>query len=120
MERKVLCMLVGLAVFFSCIISAEARRNKGAEPVSQDKLRVIVLTDIGGDPDGDKLSYRWFVYKEAGDYPNEITIENANAIEAVVLIPDDTAGREIHVILEVTDNGKPVLYSYRRVIFRVR
>ena len=53
-------------------------------------------------------------------YPNEITIENANAIEATVLIPDDAVGREIHVILEVTDDGKPVLYSYRRVIFKVK
>jgi cellulose-binding protein len=94
--------------------------KKIVERTAKHGAKVKLNADGSSDPDGDKLSYRWFVYKEAGDYPNEITIENADAKEATVLIPDDAIGREIHVILEVTDNGKPVLYSYRRVIFRVK
>lgn len=94
--------------------------KKVVELTARPGLRVKLSAAGSSDPDGDTLSYRWFVYKEAGDCPNKITIKNANAKETTVLIPDDAADREIHVILEVTDNGKPVLYSYRRVVFKVR
>lgn len=94
--------------------------KKIVELTAKPGAKVKLSADGSSDPDGNQLSYRWFAYKEAGDYPNEIAIENANAKEAAVLIPDDSVGREIHVILEITDNGKPVLYSYRRVILKVR
>lgn len=35
-----------------------------------------------------------------------------------VYIPQDAAGKELHIICEVTDNGTPALTSYRRVIIR--
>ena len=72
------------------------------------------------DPDGDKLSYHWFVYKEAGTFTGDVTLLNTNAIDTKVVIPNHVAnGYTIHVILEVTDNREPSLYAYRRAIITV-
>lgn len=71
------------------------------------------------DPDGDALSYRWWVYREAGGYWGDATIRGANAEAATVAVPKDASGRTIHVILEVRDDGDPPLTRYRRVILRV-
>jgi hypothetical protein len=37
-----------------------------------------------------------------------------------VMVPSDALDKEIHVILEVKDNGSPNLTSYRRVIIYVK
>jgi hypothetical protein len=68
------------------------------------------------DPDDDELSYRWYVYPEPGTYRGEAPIQNAKSAQAELSIPSDAAGKTIHVILEVTDNGEPPLTRYRRVI----
>ncbi|OJW19985.1 MAG: hypothetical protein BGO49_10720 [Planctomycetales bacterium 71-10] len=70
------------------------------------------------DPDGDILAYEWFVYPEAGAYPGAVSIEGEATAEARVAVPDESAGKEIHVILAVRDDGDPPLAAYRRVIIR--
>jgi hypothetical protein len=69
------------------------------------------------DPDGDKLNYSWWVMSEAGTYPNDVAVGGSDSSRATVKVPEDSAGKSIHVICEVTDNGTPNLTSYRRVIF---
>lgn len=68
------------------------------------------------DPDGDRLSYRWYVYPEAGSYTGQTTIADSAKPQATLAVPADAKGRTIHVILEVTDDGAPALTRYRRVI----
>jgi len=72
------------------------------------------------DPDGDEISYRWFHYGQAGDkpYQGKITIENANRANASFVMPELEADREIHIILQVKDAGRPALYGYRRIVVR--
>src|SRR5207247_6907907 len=70
------------------------------------------------DRDGNRLSYRWYFYREAGSYGGEIALENASAARAVLRMPADSAGKTIHIILEVKDNGEPPLTSYRRIVLR--
>ena len=41
------------------------------------------------DPDGDKLAYHWFVYKEAGDYVGDVKIDAADKKETELLVPAD-------------------------------
>ena len=80
----------------------------------------VRLTAVGStDPDHDRLRYRWWVYQEAGTYWDKAPIRGANSPEAIVHVPNDAAGRTIHVILEVTDTGNPPLTSYRRVVLHV-
>jgi hypothetical protein len=46
-----------------------------------------------------------------------VTIENPEAPRATLLAPADLKpGQTIHVICEVSDDGKPPLTRYRRVI----
>lgn len=75
------------------------------------------------DPDGNELSVRWWHYAEAGPspYPRALSIEEGAVSGQVrVRVPNDAAGTELHLILEVTDRHPEVpLTAYRRVVIRV-
>ena len=69
------------------------------------------------DPDDDKLTYKWWQYKEPGTYKGTVNIKNANKQQASFVVPGNAKkGQTIHIICEVTDNGNPPLTRYRRVI----
>lgn len=70
------------------------------------------------DPDGDKLTFQWWVVSEAGTYAGAVKIANPDTSRATVEIPADSAGKSFHVICEVTDDGEHNLTSYRRIIFQ--
>ena len=70
------------------------------------------------DPDGDKLTFKWWILSEAGTYTRNINIANTNSSRATMEIPSDAAGKSFHVICEVTDDGTPSLSGYRRIIFQ--
>lgn len=79
------------------------------------------------DPDGNELSYEWFYYGEAGSFVistartgNPIKIENFDKQNATLTIPTKFGkSGTMHIILAVTDNGKPALTRYQRVIINV-
>ena len=71
------------------------------------------------DPDGDKLSYKWMHYPEPGSYLGPIEIENSNGLSASFKAPIVKMPQSIHVILSATDDGKPALTRYQRVIVNV-
>ena len=70
------------------------------------------------DPDGDSLTYQWRVDKPAG-YAGDLTFASGRPGEATFSVPADAAGKEIHVLLRVTDDGSPALSAWRRVIVNV-
>jgi hypothetical protein len=86
-----------------------------AKPGEQVKLSA----NGSSDPDGDQLAYRWFVYADAGSYSRDVAINNSSASEAALTLPADSAGKTLHVILEVRDNGAPSLTRYRRAVIEV-
>ena len=69
------------------------------------------------DPDGDQLHYKWWIIPEAGTYSGGIFISESEPSIVTIKIPSDSAGKNIHLICEVTDNGEHNLTSYRRIIF---
>lgn len=71
------------------------------------------------DPDDHELSYRWWQYHEADSAEAKVTISNPKARKASFVFPHEP-GRQVHIILEVTDNGAPRLTRYQRVIVDVQ
>ncbi len=73
------------------------------------------------DPDGDRLTFRWWQYAEADSYAGEVAITNADKAEATFVVPVDAkTGDTLQFICEVTDNGTPALTHYARVIVTVK
>ena len=69
------------------------------------------------DPDGDALTFTWWLMPKAGTWTQPVSIANASSGTVSVTVPAGSAGKTIHLICEVTDNGTPALSSYRRIIF---
>lgn len=78
---------------------------------------VIKLKGKASDPDGDKLTYKWWQYEEVGTYKGTVKIANEKSTTASLSIPSDIKkGETIHIILEVTDNKTTPITRYQRVI----
>jgi hypothetical protein len=72
------------------------------------------------DPDGDELSYRWWQYYDVDNVNTRVEIINSTSQTDAYLVVPDESGKDIHIILEVSDNGIPSLTSYKRVILRIK
>lgn len=79
--------------------------------------KVVLSAKGSSDPDGQELSYNWFIYHEAGSFSGSVELTNSTPEEISFLMPELKNGQELHIILEVKDSGTPALFSYRRVIF---
>ena len=79
--------------------------------------QTVKLSAKGKDPDGDKLYYKWWQYREPGSYKGEVKIQAAKKPQASFELPEGAKpGRTVHIICEVTDDGDPPLTRYARVI----
>lgn len=105
-----------------------AEANHPPVPVLNTPDRITVQSGAGfgvsargtTDPDGDSLSYQWFIYPEAGSFRGHLEIEGANNSDGVWLhAPAVDRPETVHLILRVTDKGSPALSRYRRVIVTV-
>lgn len=68
------------------------------------------------DPDENQLTYRWFVYREAGGFTGTLDLNNPLSEDISFSMPELKKGQQVHVILEVKDSGTPTLFSFRRVV----
>ncbi len=71
------------------------------------------------DPDGDSLSFLWFVYPEAGTLKTSLSVGTENLARVRFQVPDTDASATAHVIVQVTDKGTPALTRYQRVILHI-
>lgn len=103
-------------------------RLRHARELSAKPGEVVHLSAAGStDPDGNTLTYQWLYYGEAGTFTLSsgrtgapLKIEAADAAEAWFTVPTKfgRAGT-MHFIVAVTDNGRPALTRYQRVIVNV-
>lgn len=91
--------------------------KKGTEPIllKQKTGKIVTLNASRSfDPDGNSLSFRWYVQKGIG-YDGDIVLRQTEGY-ATFVIPSDAKGKDIHVICEVRDDGKIPLVAYRRIV----
>jgi hypothetical protein len=69
------------------------------------------------DPDGNILSYYWWIYRDVST--SDAVIEKNNAAKVKIAIPKNAPDGEVHIMLEVKDNGAPSLTSYQRIVLHV-
>jgi hypothetical protein len=72
------------------------------------------------DPDGNGLSFKWWQYHEADSASAKVTIANDTAKTGASFTAPSEPGKEVHIILEVTDDGKPPLTRYQRVYVSIK
>jgi hypothetical protein len=70
------------------------------------------------DPDGNELTFKWWQYHEADSASAKVSITTPSAKTASFTVPSES-GKQVHIILEVTDNGTPPLTRYQRMIFKI-
>jgi hypothetical protein len=80
----------------------------------------VVLEGVVRDPDGNALTSKWWEYKDVDTYTGSVAFSSTSAPRSSLIVPADAKpGQTIHAILEVTDNGKPALTRYARVVVTV-
>ena len=80
----------------------------------------VKLAATASDPDGDTLTCKWWQYADADSATTTVTIANSDSLDKANFVAPKEIGKQIHVILEVTDDGVPALTGYQRVIFEVK
>jgi hypothetical protein len=88
--------------------------------------RVNLSAEGSTDPDGNALTYKWFYYGEPGTLAlatartgDPLKIEDADQINAAFTLTKCTKLGTMHIILAVTDNGKPALTRYKRLVLNI-
>lgn len=97
--------------------------HKGREAlVIEAQPGTEILLDACGshDRDGDRLNFNWWRQAEADSYDGEITIIQPGECEIKLAVPADAAGKDIHIICEVHDDGPFSLVAYKRIILKVK
>jgi hypothetical protein len=90
---------------------------QGPQRISARPGETVRLRGEVSDPDGNRVTLKWWQFADADTYPGQVTLANPTAVTTSFQMPADaTPGQTIHVILEGTDNGSPALTRYQRVI----
>jgi hypothetical protein len=80
----------------------------------------VKLAAAATDPDSDKLTGRWWQYADADSAKAPVPVANSNSLDQASFIVPDEPGKQVHLILEVTDDGTPPLAGYLRVICNIK
>lgn len=103
------------------VVIVQGKKGLNAVTIKSKVEKTIKLDATGTyDPDGDLLTYKWWYMPEAGNYDGILEINDADKSIAKLTLPQEAKGKTLHIICEVTDNGKYNLKSYRRIIIHVK
>lgn len=92
---------------------------KGALTRDVKAGETVKLAATATDPDGDKLTCKWWQYADADSAAATVTITNSNSLDNASFVVPNEPGKQVHIILEVTDDGTPELKYYQRVIVTI-
>jgi hypothetical protein len=97
------------------VVKADGKLTRDVNPGETVKLSAAAT-----DPDQDKLTFRWWQYSEADSAVATVTIAGSDSAHEANFVAPDEPGKQVHIILEVTDNGTPSLVSYQRVVCNIK
>ncbi|QDU89206.1 hypothetical protein Pla175_25930 [Pirellulimonas nuda] len=80
----------------------------------------VELAASATDPDGDKLAYRWWQYADADSAKASVKISEGDRPGSASFVAPNEPGRQVQLILEVSDDGAPPLVGYQRVLCDIR
>ena len=93
---------------------------RGSARISARPGETVRLEATASDPDGNALAVRWWRWKDVDTYPGEITLVDPTSLAPSFPVPADaTAGQTIQLVFEATDDGRPALTRYQRVVVSV-
>ncbi len=95
-----------------------ARVDGGVQRTVPVGATVRLDASLSTDPDGDNLSFKWWQYYDADTATGQVAIENDSSSLASFVVPDQR-GKNLQIILEVTDDGAPPMTHYQRVILTI-
>lgn len=82
---------------------------------------VMNLSATAKDPDGDRVSVKWWRFENNGTYAGAVTLETTEGLMTSFRIPADARpGDTIHIVAEGTDNGRLPLTRYARAVVTVK
>lgn len=108
-----------------CGTSAKRTTRPAPGPTAACKRDVspgetVKLAATATDPDGDKLTARWWHETKAELSSAPVAIANSDSPDQASFVVPDEPGKQVYVILEVTDDGAPPLVGYQRLIFNIK
>jgi len=80
----------------------------------------VKLAATATDPDGDELTFQWWQYSEADTAAATVAITGRDSKDKASFLVPDEPGKQVHIILEVTDDGTPPLVAYQRIICNIK
>ena len=88
---------------------APSVRVKQALDLDVKPEQTLKLNAVAKDPDGNKVSFKWWQYQEARSYQGRLDIPYSKKAEVSFIVPTDAKrGNTIHLILQVTDDAKEI------------
>lgn len=98
------------------VVRVEGPLSITARPGSTVRLKGDV-----SDPDHNSVRVTWWQYNDAETYPGDVAFSDPATLATTFRVPSDARpGQTIQVILQGTDDGKPPLTRYQRVIVTVQ
>ena len=79
----------------------------------------VRLAATATDPDGDKLSFRWWQFCEADSAAATVVVDGSDTESGASFVVPHERGRQVHIIVEVTDAGTPALVRYQRIVCNI-
>jgi hypothetical protein len=73
------------------------------------------------DPDkNQKILFNWWIYPEVCTYTGDVKLIGTDQPVIELIAPNDSDGKQIHLILDVFDNSPiAVMHDYRRIVLNV-